>query len=166
MKSNKLLRAMIAMATVMLIFQLAQAQGKKPAAKSATDAEFKALIDDYYAAWSSLNPDNAAKYYAKEADLVFYDIAPMKYNGWSEYKEGVMKAFINNFSTGKLTPNNDLKVTRRGNIAWTTVTFHLSATAKAGGANMELDARHTAIWEKRAGKWVIVHEHISAPLPG
>jgi ketosteroid isomerase-like protein len=66
---------------------------------------------------------------------------------------------------GKLTPNDDLKVTQRGTIVWTTVTSHLSATPKAGGA-IELDCRRTAIWEKRGGKWLIVHEHISTPLPG
>ncbi len=65
--------------------------------------------------------------------------------------------------SGKLTPNDDLKVTRRGTIVWTNVTFHLSAKPKAGGA-MELDCRHTAIWERRGGKGLIVHEHISAPL--
>jgi ketosteroid isomerase-like protein len=31
---------------------------------------------------------------------------------------------------------------------------------------MEVDGRHTAIWEKRGAKWLIVHEHVSAPLPG
>ena len=45
------------------------------------------------------------------------------------------------------------------------MTFHLSAKPKAGG-DMEIDCRHTAIWEKRDGKWLIVHEHVSAPLPG
>jgi len=27
-----------------------------------------------------------------------------------------------------------------------------------------MEGRHTAIWEKRDGQWVIVHEHLSAPL--
>jgi ketosteroid isomerase-like protein len=30
---------------------------------------------------------------------------------------------------------------------------------------MEVDGRHTAIWEKHGGKWLIAHEHLSAPLP-
>jgi ketosteroid isomerase-like protein len=30
---------------------------------------------------------------------------------------------------------------------------------------MEMDARQTLIWEKREGKWAIIHEHNSAPLP-
>ena len=72
---------------------------------------------------------------------------------------------LGGFETLKLTPHGDLKVTRRGNIAWTTVTFHLSAKQKSGG-QMEADGRHTAIWEKRAGKWLIVHEHFSTPLTG
>jgi ketosteroid isomerase-like protein len=30
---------------------------------------------------------------------------------------------------------------------------------------MQLDGRHTVIWEKHAGHWIILHEHVSAPLP-
>jgi ketosteroid isomerase-like protein len=131
---------------------------------NSNDLQFKTLIDRYSSAWSSLNPDNAAPLYAKNADLVFYDIAPLKYTGWAEYDQGVRKV-LGGFESLKLTPNNDLKVARRGNIAWTTVTFHLSAKQK-GGAQMEMDCRHTAIWEKRGGKWLIVHEHFSAPLQG
>lgn len=134
-------------------------QGAKPG-----DAEFKALIDRYYQAWSSANPDNAAPLYAKDPELVFYDLAPMKYTGWAEYKAGVQKAFFDNMESGKLTPKDDLKVNRKGNWAWTTVTGHMSAKMKNGQA-VEADFRHTAIWEKSGGKWVIVHEHVSAPMP-
>ena len=128
------------------------------------DSEFKTLIERYFAAWSSLNPDNAAPLYAKNPDLVFYDIAPLKYTGWAEYDKGVRNV-LGGFESLKLTPNSDLKVTRRGSVAWTTVTFHLSAKQKSGG-QMEGDGRHTAIWERRSGKWQIVHEHFSAPLQG
>lgn len=169
MKISVLLRVASAIVIGLLATAPAPAQAKRTAAKSAPDAEFKnefkKMIDEYYTAWSTLNPDNAAKYYAKDADIVFYDVAPLKYNSWSEYKAGVIKAFTETMSSGKLTPNDDLQVTRRGNIVWTTVTFHLSAKPKTGGA-MEVDCRHTAIWEKRGGQWLIVHEHVSAPLPG
>src|ERR1044071_1730655 len=162
MKINNMLKSVLAIGIIFSVALLGAAQPKK----ATQDAEFKALIEAYYTDWSSLNPENPAKYYAKDADLIFYDIAPMKYNGWAEYKAGVMKAFFDNITSGKLTPNlDDLKVTRRGNVAWTTLSFHLSGVLKAGGS-MELDARHTAIWEKRAGHWLIVHEHISVPLPG
>ena len=127
------------------------------------DAEFKELIREYCEAWSSANPDKPAPWYAKDKDLVFYDVTPLKYNGWDEYKVGVQKNLFDAMASGALTPKDDLKVTRHGNITWTSVTEHFSAKMKDGKA-MELDVRHTAIWEKRGGKWLIVHEHVSAPL--
>ncbi|MEK6408440.1 MAG: nuclear transport factor 2 family protein [Acidobacteriota bacterium] len=165
MKRTMLFKRMLTTLAALLMAVGVSAQARKADAGKALEAEFKAMIDQYYTAWSTLDPDKAAKYYAKDADLVFYDVAPLKYNAWAEYRAGVIKAFTETMSSGKLTPNDDLKVTQRGNVVWTTVTFHLSAKPKAGGA-MELDCRHTAIWEKRGGKWLIVHEHISAPLPG
>ena len=129
------------------------------------DAEFKALIDKYYIEWSSMKAVNVAQLYAKDADLVFYDIAPLKYKGWEEYAVGVKKNFFDTATSARLTPNEDLKVTRHGNLAWTSVTFHVSAKLK-NGQNLEVEGRHTAIWEKRGGKWLIVHEHVSAPLAG
>ena len=144
----------------------AQTKGRTEPKRS-IESEFKEIITRYYAAWSTLDPEKAAEFYAKEADITFYDIAPLKYNGWTEYKEGVKKNFTEQLvsGSGSLVPKDDLKVTRRGNIVWTTVTFHLSGKPKAGGS-LELDARHTAIWELRGAKWLIVHEHVSTPLPG
>lgn len=125
----------------------------------------KKQVERYYAAWNRLNTDDPAEFYAKDANLVFFDIAPLKYNGWAEYKKGVEALFFGKISAGKLMPNNDLKITRRGPVAWMTLTFHLSFTLKTGVA-MEMDCRHTAIWTRRRGEWLIVHEHISAPLTG
>lgn len=165
MKMNTLVRTVLATTAVLVIALSVSAQKKPAHVKTAVEAEFKTLIDQYYTAWSTLDPDKAAKYYAKDADLPFFDVAPLKYKNWADYRAGVIKAFTETMSSGKLTPNDDLKVTQRGTVVWTTVTFHLSATPKTGGA-MEVECRHTAIWEKRGGKWLIVHEHVSAPLPG
>jgi uncharacterized protein (TIGR02246 family) len=125
----------------------------------------KKLIQRYYAAWNTLNTENPATFYAKDADLIFFDVMPLKYKGWAEYKEGVQKNFFDKISAGKLTPNDDLKIARRGDVAWVTLTFRLSFTLKTKQA-MKIDCRHSAVWVRRRGKWLIVHEHISAPLPG
>jgi ketosteroid isomerase-like protein len=134
----------------------------KPKKKPAAD-DFTALMAEYYKAWNTLNVSNPAKFYSQEPDLIFYDIAPLQYKGWKEYQSGVA-ALFQGFATFRLIPNNDLKVTRKARVAWTTRTLHVSGKRK-DGTPMELDARHTAIWEKAKGKWLIVHEHISAPLP-
>jgi ketosteroid isomerase-like protein len=139
--------------------------GKSLPKRKARPEVNKRLVERYYNAWNTLNTDNPASFYAQDAKLVFFDVVPLKYNGWAEYKEGVQKAFFDKISAGRLTPNDDLKITRRGDVAWMTLTFHLSFTLKTGGA-IEIDCRHTAIWARRGGKWLIVHEHVSAPLPG
>jgi len=133
--------------------------------KASQEATFRKLIDSYCAAWSSANPDNAAKFYANDEGLVFYDLVPFSYHGWKEYRDGVQKHFFDNVSAAKLTAGKDLKVTRRGNIAWMTVPMHISMTAKDGKTS-EVEVRYTGIWERRGVNWLLVHEHLSVPMGG
>lgn len=135
-----------------------------PVFAQAKGDDINALVKGYYAAWNTLNTDNAAKFYAKDANLVFFDVAPLKYaGGWKEYSETFKKDVLPGFTSLALTPGNDLKVTRKGNIALATLTFHLAAKQKDGQA-LEFDGRHTMVWEKRGAQWLIIHEHISKPL--
>ena len=94
--------AVIMIALMSSVVTTASAQAKEARAKTALEAEFRAMVAQYYTAWSTLNPDNAAKYYAKDADIVFYDVAPLKYNSWAEYRAGVIKAFTEPMASGKL----------------------------------------------------------------
>ena len=131
---------------------------------SASEPDFKALIAKVDAAWCSLKAENVSPYYAHDAGLIFYDAAPLKYEGWAAYRDGAQKLFLDTATSMTFKANDDLRVTRRGNIAWTTRTLHLSAAMKEGKP-LELDSRDTVIWEMRGGRWLIVHEHFSAPLP-
>lgn len=124
--------------------------------------DIRAVVDKYATAWASLNPDNAAPLYAKDTDLPFYDLLPLKYTGWSAYAEGVKPHFAQ-FESLKITPKGDLKITRRGDVAWTTSTFDFQVKPKDGEA-MSLEARQTLILEKQGKEWKIVHEHLSTPL--
>jgi ketosteroid isomerase-like protein len=147
---------------IVVTFSFAGSAASQTPNKSTEQDEFRSLIDRYYTAWNTGNPDNAAPLYAQDNDLVFYDLTPLKYIGWGAYDAGFRKV-IASFASASFTPQQDFKVTRRGTIAWTMVTWHLSGKKKSGEA-VELDGRHTAIWENRGGKWLIVHEHFSAPL--
>jgi ketosteroid isomerase-like protein len=138
-------------------------EGARAQQRATDDATFRKLIDGYCAAWSSGNVTNAGKYYAKDDGLVFYDVTPFSYTGWKEYAVGVQKAIFDNAATASLTAGKPLKVTRHGNIAWTTVPMHLSEKTK-DGRSVELEIRYTGIWEKRGKNWLLVHEHLSAPL--
>jgi ketosteroid isomerase-like protein len=139
--------------------------GARAQQKVSDDATFRKLIDSYCAAWSSGNVDNAARFYAKDATLTFYDIEPFSYSGWKEYDAGVKKNFLDNAESAALTAGKELKVTRHGNIAWTTVPMRLVAKFK-DGKTMDSPVRYTGIWEKRGKSWLLVHEHLSIPLGG
>jgi len=139
--------------------------GARAQQRATDDATFRKLIDGYCAAWSTGDPNNAAKYYAKEDGLVFYDLAPFSYNGWKQYDAGVRKELLDQMESGSLTAGQELKLTRRGNIAWTTVPMPLAANMK-DGKTIDTPVRYTGIWEKKGKTWVLVHEHLSAPLGG
>jgi ketosteroid isomerase-like protein len=150
----------VAMALGVVLLTFAVAPAKQPAND---DSTFRKLTDDYCAAWSSGNTDIVAKFYAQESDLIFYDVTPFSYHGWKEYVPGVHKALLDNAAEAKLTAGKDLRVTRHDNFAWTTVPMHFYEKTKDGKV-MEAELRYTGIWEKRGSDWLLVHEHISAPM--
>jgi len=126
-------------------------------------AEIKTVLEKLFAAWSELDPAKAAPFYAKDADLTFFDIAPLKYNGWSEYTEGVPKAFAA-YRSGKFTLNDDLRTHRHGNLAWASATWRAELTKK-DGSKENPEGRYTAVLEKRGQQWLLIHEHMSLPAP-
>ncbi|MGB7437966.1 MAG: nuclear transport factor 2 family protein [Candidatus Acidiferrum sp.] len=139
--------------------------GARAQQQASDDATFRTLIDDYCVAWSSGNPDNAAKFYAKDNDLIFYDLTPFSYSGWKAYDDGVRKNFMDNVQAVSLTAGKDLKVTRRATVAWTVVSMHVTAKMK-DGKTFDSPVRYTGIWEKHVKNWLLVHEHLSVPMPG
>ena len=122
----------------------------------------KTLIASCFKAWDSMNPENAAQFYAKDRELVFYDLGHLKFGGWSEFSEGAKETFDSMLSWN-LEMHDDFRAARRGNVAWVMVTFHLSGRLK-NGKRLGTNGRYTAILEKRGDKWLIVHDHWSAPL--
>jgi ketosteroid isomerase-like protein len=159
-RARLLLGMAAALGVVLLTFAAARAQ---QAAND--DPTFRKLTNDYCAAWSTGNTDTVAKFYAQDGDVVFYDVAPFSYHGWKEYAPGVHRALLDSATELKLTAGDDLRATRRGDVAWTTVPMHFHEKTKDGKV-IEADLRYTGIWEKRGSSWVLVHEHISAPMAG
>ena len=145
-----------------LIALTAAAQTKKSAMKKAAPAApDKAYLQKVWDGWATLNPDNVAQYYATGSHT-FFDIAPLKYNSWDEYHNGV-KAVVANYKSAKFTVNDDLAIHSRGDLVWATATVAEQMTEKSGKVDMG-NFRWTVVLENQDGKWIIVHEHVSAPL--
>lgn len=129
------------------------------------EQQLRALVPKIVASWETFDLAKIEPYYATDADLTFFDLAPLKYNNWAEYRATVPKVLFEPNSSLKLKVNDDLRVHSHESFAWATFTFGADITSKQG-ATTHLDARWTMILEKRAKGWIVVHEHVSAPLGG
>ncbi len=136
--------------------------------RGAADSEeevLRTLVPKVIASWETLDISRIEPNYAADADFAYFDLAPMKYSNWAEYRVGAQKALFEPNRSIKLRLNDDLAVHRRGSLAWATVTFGADIVSKQGAAS-HLDGRWTMVLEKRAHGWIVVHEHVSAPLGG
>lgn len=121
----------------------------------------KALMQTLLDGWSTLDPANVAAHYA-QGPHTFFDIAPVKYNNWDEYADGVKKLGAN-YKSFKMTLNDDASLHQHGDLVWATSTVKQEATLTDGKHEMAT-FRWTVVWEKQGGKWMIVHEHTSVPV--
>ena len=139
------------------------AQTKKSAMKKSTagPAPDKAYLQKIWDGWATLDPANTAKFYATGPNT-FFDIAPLRYNSWDEYQNGV-KGVLAGYKTAKFTVNDDAAIHPQGDLVWATSTIKEEMTSKAGKVEMG-NFRWTVVFENEDGKWLIVHEHVSAPL--
>src|SRR5579864_13614 len=128
------------------------------------DETLRALVPKIVSAWGTLDISKVDPYYATDADFAYFDITPMKYDNWKDYRQGVQKAFFEPNRSIKATLD-DLRIHRRGSLAWATFTVGLDIVSKQGAAS-HLNARWTMVLEKRSGAWIVVHEHVPAPLGG
>lgn len=154
--------ARVAVVLAVLLVGLGFAQTKKAVAKAAgAAAPDKAHLQKIWSGWSTLDVSKVAEFYAP-GPHVFFDIAPLKYNSWDEYQKGVVNVLAD-FKTAKFTVNDDAEIHPAGQYVWATATIKEDATMKSGKREMA-NFRWTVVLEKQDGEWLIVHEHVSAPL--
>lgn len=139
------------------------AAGQPPLTDAEAGEQLRKRLQQVMNAWSTMDPDNAAKYYAKDAGLVFFDLTPLQYKGWDEYYVGTKKLFAD-YRELNIRLRDDAQVHFRGDLAYATAIWDIFATL-ADGSKQELALRWTVILERRDGDWLVVHEHVSAPLP-
>jgi len=117
----------------------------------------KGLIDAYE------RRDTAALkgYYAKQPDALFFWERKMTYS-WEQI-DSTMDALVGAVAKMKLTIT-EFRSGGSGQTGWFAATFH-AERATPEGREFSSDGRWTVIAEKRGGRWLIVHEHTSFPLP-
>jgi ketosteroid isomerase-like protein len=124
----------------------------------------KAYIQAYWDGWASGNLEAQGKFFVQGPGHLFFDITPLKYTSWDEYKAGVSPV-LSSFSNMKFTLNDDLQIHPAGKMAWVVGTINLSAK-DAKGQPTSMVLRWTAVFEKQGGRWIMQHEHVSIPMAG
>jgi len=132
-----------------------------PAPAAGDEAALKALDETFVQAFNKKDMDATLACYADDAVLM--DPGPaLIFRGKEEIKRGLGEFF-------KAQPSAQLKLDEShyktsgdfgyGYILWT-ITMN-----GPDGKPMEMKGRATDVMEKRGGKWVLVTDHASVPLP-
>ena len=150
------MRRAIGMAVLGFLFLAAHA-----GAADADEQAIRTTLAQVTENWSAMNVDANDAYYVADANAVWFYFAPLQYAGWNAYKEGVKKIFAE-VQSASIKMNDDAVVHRRGKVAWVTYTLTAELRAKDGKVTKG-EGRGTDVLEKRGGKWMIVHEHVSFP---
>jgi uncharacterized protein (TIGR02246 family) len=79
--------------------------------------------------------------------------------GWKDYSENHLKPELVQLKGIKVDPS-DIQVRLAGKTAWVTYKYSYSLTVKE--KTISGNAVATAVLEKRAGRWPIVHSHSSS----
>lgn len=78
-------------------------------------------------------------------------------HGWAEYRDRHLKPELARFPGLRYT-HTRVEPVVRGDVAW--VAFRRELSSSTGGPE-PVQGRGTAVLEKRAGRWLIVHLHMS-----
>ncbi len=122
----------------------------------------KAIMQQVWDAWDTLDPANPAKFYSHEPNHIFYDVAPLQYHSWSEYESGVKNVFAGWKSLKSKVNYDGIIRSESPAMTWTTSTVDMDVVTK-DGKTQKMTARWTAIWHKHGNQWLIAHEHVSLP---
>jgi ketosteroid isomerase-like protein len=96
---------------------------------------------------------------------MIYTISPagtitQGYHGFQDRWEPIMQASTH----AKTLVDDNLQVTTDGQMGLTTFTFQTEFTDREAGGKYAEHAHASMVWEKQAGHWVIIHEHVSSPV--
>ncbi len=129
--------------------------------KSRNEAEIRQLIDDWIEAFRAKDVERIMSFYAQ--DVVAYDIVPpLQYKSAADYRKD-WEAMLA-MSEGPLGYEaSDMRVVAGDDTAFCHCLNHVSGKM-TGGKAFDNWMRVTVGYKKIDGKWLVVHEHVSAPI--
>jgi len=132
-------------------------------ARADDKADIEALEKRVAAGIEAKNADAIMANYIPGDSLIVFDvIPPRQYTGWDAYKKDWSEV-IGGCADSPKYEISDLDVTADGKLAFSHSIQHFVCT-DAKGNKLDMTMRATDAYRKIKGKWLIVHEHLSAPI--
>jgi len=97
------------------------------------------------------------------ADVVSFDLGPPLVHGGGEDFRSHWRALFDAYRDDIAYEVRDLAVAVAGDVAFSH-SLNRMAGAAADGRRSERWLRWTACWRRTAGRWQVVHEHVSVPV--
>ena len=125
-----------------------------------TKSEIVKTIKEMWAAYARCDVEGVLSFYAPDSDVVVLGSGPdEKYIGPKGARKGLYRDFSQSESTKvKLS---DVRVSAAGKVAW--LAADCLFVARVAGSDIRMAGHLTAVFEKRAGRWLIMQSHFSMP---
>ncbi len=131
-------------------------------AAGADEAQIRKLYGPWAAAFDARDTEAIMKFYAPGQTLVVFDVVPpLQYVGADAYRKD-WQDFFAGYKTVKVQVEQ-LGVVSDGKLAFTHSIQRVTGT-DLHGKPIDMTLRVTDGLKKIKGKWLIVHEHVSAPV--
>ncbi|MGC2109235.1 MAG: nuclear transport factor 2 family protein [Candidatus Korobacteraceae bacterium] len=151
----------IAFGSIAIAAATPPAQSSKTAPVKPAPSVDKAYLQSIWNGWASNDVEKQGQFYAQGPDHLFFDVAPLKYTNWEEYKAGVAPS-LKDSPKVTFTLNDDVQIHPEGNVTWVDGTLKMEG-ASPQADKQTLNLRWTAVFKQQDGRWLIEHEHISVP---
>lgn len=129
--------------------------------RTKNDSAIRELIDGFVQAIRAKDLEGVMSVFAPE--IVSFDVGPPLQHGGGEPFSKRWRELFEMYEGPIDYEVRELSVTADGDIAFSHSLNHIGGTLR-NGQKSDRWLRWTACYRKRAGRWLIVHEHVSVPI--
>jgi len=129
--------------------------------EEATAERMRRFSSEIIAAYERRDTKALKSFYAQQPGALFFWERKMSYS-WQQI-DHTIDSLVSAVAHLKLT-TSEFRSGGSGNTGWFATTFHVERVTPEG-KRFASDGRWTVVAERIGGRWRIVHEHTSFPLP-
>jgi len=161
MNAGRYIAYCLTIITVLGTFQQPPISDSAQAAGNPIAEEMRTFSQEIISAYEKRDTVRLKSLYAKQPDALFFWERKMSYS-WSNI-DATIDGLVTALSRLRLTMN-EFRSGGSGKTGWFAATFQAERVTTEG-KEFTSEGRWTVIAEKIGGRWMIVHEHTSFPLP-